>query len=146
MRKKTLRQKCRFLFTVHTQMYVYRCTWESSTTLAGLHCRSVFTCLLVATYCKFEISVFKYFTKIDLVHQAGYEGYCQVQCWRPGAKLKHAWQLLVCTLLTINGRLLTGSTNEPVLHGMNSTHKRQKSGSQFRRKAQSMHVQLHQLL
>ena len=33
---------------------------------------------------------FKYFTKIDLVHEACY---AQVQRWWPGGKLKHAWQL-----------------------------------------------------
>ena len=57
-------------------------------TLAGLHCGSVFTCLLVAIYRNFEMSAFKYFTKIDLVHEACYEGYCaaRVQCRRPGAK------------------------------------------------------------
>ena len=41
--------------------------WETEIIGAGLHCGSVFTrkCLLVAIHRKFEMSAFKYFTKIE---------------------------------------------------------------------------------
>ena len=42
---------------------------EPHTSLAGLHCRSVFTYVLAAIYHKLEMSAFKYFMKIDLVHE-----------------------------------------------------------------------------
>ena len=66
-------------------------------------------CLDHPTYHKFQMSIFKYFTKIDVKHVRPVEGYCQVQYWGPEAKKTEveARVALICAS-TDNGRSLTG--------------------------------------
>ena len=89
----------------------------ASPTLAWLHCACACVCLLASllgptTYCKFQIRTFKYFMKIDIVHEA-----CEGQ-WRPDSlsecsvgnpelrrlKFKHTWQLILICASTDDGR------------------------------------------
>ena len=59
------------------------------------------------------MSAFKYFTKIDLVHEACYEGYflSAASVTQSEVKARVATYFWFVLLPTINGRLLTGSTN-----------------------------------
>ena len=122
----------------------------ASPTLVGLHCGSVFTCLrptmqkcayvLAAIYLNFEISVFKYFMKIDLVHEGMLWGLlswaARVQRHQPGAKTtkvkKYTYQLLVCVSTDHQwqathrqykyAQWLRSLQVEPVTHGMHKRH------------------------
>ena len=56
----------------------------------GLHAKThVYVCLFVAVYCKFEMSAFKYFTKLERhPHVLSSEDYtARVQHWLPEAKM-----------------------------------------------------------
>ena len=85
------------------------------------------------------MSTFGFFMKIDLIHEACYEGYCLSAASATRSEVKHTWQLLVCAStdhqrqghsqeVQIWTVITSGEAVEPVMHGMKSTQ-RQKSSS-----------------
>jgi len=87
----------------------------ASPTLAWLHWRKLCVRMFVAIYCKFQMSIFKYFMKTGSFDAqpavALVKGYCQraVSAWRKPEerrwlKLTHAWQLRTMTDNSLAGQ------------------------------------------
>ena len=127
---------------------------EPHASVTALHkCVCTFACLLACflgptTYRKFQMSAFKYFTKINIVHEAVEAWLSECSVGDPEWKrpmLKHAWQLNsdLCfyrrqqaahrRYKNMDGGWLPGSLQ--VGPCINDTHKRQKFSSWFRCKA-----------